>query len=133
MEQDEARVETEEVRTTEYPSQKGYVTQKIIFSPYDIVWYLLSILELLLIFRILLKFVGADPISLFTSSVYTTSDFFALPFSGIISSSIAGKSIMEWSTFVAMAVYWVVIWLIIEFFQLVKPIEAQDMEQTAYS
>ena len=37
---------------------------------------------------------------------------------------------LEWSTLIAMAVYTVIVWGVIEFFQLVKPVNPNEVEQT---
>ena len=102
--------------------------KKAIFRASQVVWFITGIIEILLGFRILLKFIGANPASAFTQTIYFLSDPFALPFSGIVKSTISGFSVMEWSSFVAMAVYAVVAWGIIEFFHVVKPIGRQEMK-----
>lgn len=112
------------------PPQKVYNTKKTIFRTYQILWYVLGILEILLTFRMILKLVGANPAIGFTNFIYSISDPFARPFFGVVASSVSGNSIVEWSTLFAMAVYWVIVWGIIEFFQLVKPVDRQEVEQT---
>lgn len=110
--------------------QKAYNTKKVIFRTYQIAWYILGIVEILLGFRLLLKLVGANPASGFANFVYTLSDPFAKPFLGVVGVSISDSSVLEWPTFLAMAFYAVVVWLIIEFFQLVKPVNRDEVEQT---
>ena len=115
------------------PPHKAYKTKKAIFRTYQVVWYILGIIEALLIFRVLLRFIGANPNSGFTLFIYTLTAPFALPFAGVVRPSIVGNSVLEWSTLIAMAVYALVAWGIIEFFQLVKPVEPHEVEETVDS
>src|SRR5688572_22512241 len=80
--------------------QEIYDTKKSIFRTYQVVWYILGVIEVLLAFRVALKILGANPLSGFTNLVYTLSDPFALPFAGVLGVSIAPAtgSIFEWST-----------------------------------
>ena len=115
---------------TAEPPHKVYQTKKAIFRTYQALWYILGIIETLLGFRLFLKLVGANPSSGFANFIYSLSGLFANPFIGVVNPSISGTSIMEWSTLIAMAVYAVVVWLIVEFFQLVKPVKPEEIEQT---
>lgn len=78
------------------------------FRTYQVIWYVLGVVEVLLFFRILLKLLGASTTSGFTSLVYALSNPFALPFGGIFGTSGISQPALEWSTLIAMAVYAVV-------------------------
>ena len=78
----------------------------------------------------MLKLVGANAFSGFADFIYTISSPFARPFIGIVPPSVSGNSVLEWSTLIAMAVYTVIVWGVIEFFQLVKPVNPNEVEQT---
>jgi len=109
--------------------QKTYETKKAIFRTYQIIWYILGIIEVVLAFRVLLKLLGANAGSGFTNFIYTVSDPFALPFAGIL--GVTGSvMILEWSTLIAMAVYAIVAYGIVALFQLVKPTNPQEVDQT---
>ena len=110
--------------------QKEYETKKVIFRTYQIIWYILGTVEVLLAFRIILKLLGASTQSGFTSFVYATSGPFALPFAGILGITVTESSVLEWSTLIAMAVYAVVAYGIVALFQLVKPTNPEEVEQT---
>ena len=60
--------------------QKEYQAKKAIFRSYQVIWYLLGVIEVLLGFRVLLKLLGANVQSGFTSFIYSVSSPFALPF-----------------------------------------------------
>src|SRR3989344_4041747 len=97
---------TKMVGTVGYePPQKAYQKKKIIFRTYQIVWYIVGVIEVLLFFRIILKALGANPFSGFTKLVYALSDPLALPFAGIFRVTVSEGSVFEWSTFIAGIVY----------------------------
>lgn len=106
-----------------------YKQKKAIFRTYQIIWYLLGVVEVLLIFRIILKMLAANPNSGFTFLVYTLSAPFAVPFQGILNISYAEGHIFEWTTFIAMIVYVVLAYGLVELFQLIKPTTPHEVEQ----
>ena len=120
-----------EVRT-ESP-QKTYQTKKAIFRSYQAIWYLLGFIEILLAFRIILKFLGANQFSGFVNFIYALSAPFALPFVGIFKTSVSLDLVFEWSSLIAMAVYGVVAYGIIALFQFVKPTNPEEVDQTVDS
>ena len=81
-------------------------------------------------FRILLKLLGASTLSGFTNFIYVISDPFALPFAGILGTAVSSNLVFEWSTLIAMAVYAVIAYGIVTLFQLVKPTNQKEVEQT---
>lgn len=111
-------------------AQKTYETKKAIFRSYQIIWYILGVIEVLLAFRIVLKLLGASPYSGFTNMIYSLSNPFALPFAGILGTTMSTTLVFEWSTLIAMAVYAVVAYGIVAFFQLVKPTNQAEVEQS---
>lgn len=110
--------------------QKTYEAKKAIFRSYQVIWYIVGVVEVLLAFRSILKLLGANQTSGFTSGVYALSDPFALPFSGILRVSAGSGMVLEWSTFIAMAVYLILAYGIVMLLQLVKPTTLQEVEQT---
>lgn len=102
--------------------QKTYDTKKAIFRTYQVIWYILGVIEVVLAFRVLLKLLGASTLSGFTNFIYAVSDPFALPFAGILGVSA--------STLIAMAVYAIVAYGLVALFQLVKPTNPQEVNQT---
>lgn len=123
------KVKTTAAVNTQQP-QKVYQTKKVIFRTYQIIWYILGVIEVLLLFRLILKMLGANASSGFTNLVYSLSDPLALPFSGVFGITVAEGSVFEWSTIVAGIVYAIVAYGIVELFQIVKPTTPQEVEQT---
>ncbi|MDP3973914.1 MAG: YggT family protein [Candidatus Daviesbacteria bacterium] len=108
--------------------QKVYEQKKTIFRFNQIVWYILGLIEVLLVFRIVLKAVGANPSSGFTSLIYALTAPLATPFNGILGASITGNSLIEWSTVIAAIVYLCVAWGFVYLMDLIYPITPRDVE-----
>jgi|SRR3989339_122385 len=134
----EAEEEIEVVRTTkkvtepkiktEHP-QERYEAKKMIFRTYQVIWYVLGIVETILVFRIFLKALGADPASGFVSFVYVLSDPLVLPFAGMFRSISEGESVFEMSTFIGMFVYVLIAYGLVELFQFLKPTTPEEVEE----
>lgn len=112
---------------TEHP-QQVYETKKVIFRTYQVIWYVLGVIEVLLLFRILLKALGANPLSSFTNLIYLLSDPLALPFYGIFRITIVEGAVFEWSTIVAGIVYLLIAYGIVQFMQFLKPTTPREVE-----
>lgn len=113
---------------TEHP-QKIYDKKKRIFRTYQIIWYVLIFVELLLGFRATLKAIGANPISGFVNLVYALSAPLVLPFSGIVPSYIDGNAIVEWSTMFAGVIYFLLAFGLVHLLQLAKPVTPEEVEE----
>lgn len=111
-------------------AQSAYGTKKAIFRLYQVIWYVLGVVEVLLISRILLKLLGANLESGFTSFIYSASAPLAAPFRGVFGQSTSMGSVIEWSTIIAMAVYAVVAFGIVKLFQLIKPTTEKEVNQS---
>lgn len=112
---------------TEHP-QKVYDTKKTIFRTYQVIWYVLGIIEVLLLFRVILKMLGANPLSGFVSLIYQISDPLALPFYGIFRISVVEGAVFEWSTILAGIVYLIIAYGLIQFMQFLKPTTPEEVE-----
>lgn len=110
--------------------QKQYQAKKAIFRTYQVIWYILGIIEVVLAFRVILKLLGASTQSGFTSFIYGVSSPFALPFAGILRTSASSGMVLEWSTLIAMAVYAVLAYGLVALFQLIKPTNQTEVENT---
>lgn len=115
--------------TTE-PVQRTYQKKKAIFRTYQVIWYILGFIEVLLGFRVILKALAANPDSGFASLIYGLSDPFARPFAGIFGLTISQGSVMEWSTLMAAIVYLIGAYGIVQLIQLIKPTTPEEVELT---
>ena len=111
------------------PPQEVYETKKVIFRTYQVIWYILAVIEILLGFRMTLKALGASQLSGFTSLIYALSDPLALPFSGILRSTVSDTSTLEWSTVIAAIVYAFIAYGIVYLMQMIKPVTPHEVEQ----
>lgn len=110
--------------------QQVYTKKKAIFRTYQIIWYILGIIEVLLAFRFALRLLGANPASGFTALIYALSAPFAVPFRGIIRATQFGNSAIEWSTLIAMLVFLVIAYGLVKLFQLVKPTDPIEVQSS---
>ncbi|MEO8637362.1 MAG: YggT family protein [Candidatus Taylorbacteria bacterium] len=100
---------------------------KPIYKGTQIVWYILYLIEIILMFRLILKLIGANPAG-FTNFVYSISYPLALPFLYVVHSPEVLGSVFEWTTLLAMLVYWVVAVAIVKLFLIGKPVSNVEAE-----
>ena len=101
-------------------------TTKPLFKGTQIVWYILSILEALLIFRFLLKLMAANPAAGFTAFIYGSTLPFTAPFLAVFPRTVVEGSIFEWTTLLAMLVYWLIAVGIIKLFLMSKTVSTPE-------
>jgi hypothetical protein len=99
---------------------------KPLYRGTQIVWYLLGLLEILLAFRFILKLLGANAAAGFTSLIYSATHIFTAPFLTVFGMTKAAGSIFEWTTLMAMLVYWVVAIGIIKLFLMGKTVSTPE-------
>lgn len=92
----------------------------------QVVWYILGIIEVLLGFRFILKLLGANPGAGFTDFIYGVTNPLASPFLAVFRASRAQGSVVEWTTILAMLVYWLIAWGIIKLFLMSKPVSTTE-------
>lgn len=83
-------------------------TTKPLYRGTQIVWYIAGLLEALLVFRFLLKLFGANAGAGFTSFIYGVTQPFAGPFLSVFKITKVSGSAFEWTTVLAMVVYWLI-------------------------
>lgn len=118
---------------TEESPHVVYKKKKVIFRFYQIVWYILGIIEVLLAFRFVLKLLGASPFSTFTVFVNAASGPFAEPFRGVLPITQTNDNAVEWSTLIAMVVFLILTWGIVALAQFIKPTNPEEVTQTVDS
>lgn len=87
-----------------------------------VVWFLLWVINGLLAIRFLLRLLSANPAAGFTNFIYTVTAPLVRPFVGVIRSTTAGTGVIEWSTLLAMIIYWLVAWAIVRLVTISKPV-----------
>jgi len=89
-----------------------------------LIYFLFGILEILLVFRLILKLTGASFSSSFVNLIYGLTAVFILPFEGIFhrgyTQGVETTAVFEPSTLVAIIVYAVLAWGIVKLIQILS-------------
>lgn len=101
-------------------------TTRPLYRGTQIVWYVLGLVEVLLAFRFILKLLGANATAGFTSFIYSITAPFASPFVSVFKATKAQGSVLEWSTVLAMVVYYIVAWGIIKMLVMGKTVSTPE-------
>lgn len=101
-------------------------TTKPLYRGTQIVWYILGILEAVLAFRFVLKLLAANPGAGFSNFIYSVSYPFATPFLNVFRVTKIEGSIFEWTTLLAMLVYWLVALGVIKLFFMSKSVSTPE-------
>lgn len=94
----------------------------------QVVWYLLGLLEALLAFRFVLKLLGANPNAGFSDFIYGVTHPFVAPFLNVFRVQRIEGNVFEWTTILAMLVYWLLAWAIIRLFVMGRPVSTPEAE-----
>lgn len=90
------------------------------------VWYVLGLLEIVLAFRFLLRLFAANPDAPFTAFMYAFSGPFVYPFQSVFPALGSQGYVFEWTTLLAMAVYWLLAWGVIKLFAMSRPVSRTE-------
>ncbi len=101
-------------------------TTKPIYRGTQVVWYIVGILQTLLLFRFVLKLLGANPNAGFTDFIYDITYVFAAPFLNVFRITRVEGSVFEWTTLLAMLVYWLIAIAIIRLFLMTKTVSTPE-------
>lgn len=101
-------------------------TTKPLYRGTQIVWYIVGLLEALLAFRFVLKLLGANSAAGFTSFIYGITYPFAAPFLSVFKITDVNGSVFEWTTILAMLVYWLIALAIIKLFLIGKTVSTPE-------
>ena len=102
---------------------------KTLFRSTQIVWYVFYVLEFLLLTRFLLKLLAANAGAGFTQFIYTLSAVPLAPFRFVFGADSVGNSVFEWSTLLAMLVYYFVAWGLVKAFSMSRDIRESEADQ----
>ncbi|HTE84869.1 MAG TPA: YggT family protein [Dehalococcoidia bacterium] len=79
----------------------------------SVVWLIIGVIEVLIGLRVILRAIAANPANDFARFVYSASAPFLSPFFGLTGTPSAGGAVLEVPSLVAMAVYFLIGWLIV--------------------
>lgn len=100
---------------------------KPLYRGTQVVWYILGVIETLLAFRFVFKLLGANPEAGFSGFIYGTTYIFATPFLSVFRSSrVVEGSVFEWTTLLAMVVYWIIATAIIQLFMMGRTVSTPE-------
>jgi len=83
-----------------------------------IIYYVLDVVEILLAIRLIFRLLGANPSAGIVNFLYAISAPFVAPFVGIFKQPVVAGSVLEWSTVVAMILYALVVYLIVQIIRI---------------
>jgi len=99
---------------------------KPLYRGTQIVWYILGLVEILLAFRFALKLLGANSGAGFTNFIYGVTYVFAAPFLNVFRVTQVSGSVLEWTTILAMFIYWVIAVGVIKLFLIGKTVSTPE-------
>lgn len=99
---------------------------KPLYRGTQIVWYIVGLIEVVLVFRFALKLLGANSGAGFTRFIYSVTQPLATPFLSVFRMSRVEGSVFEWTTLLAMFVYWLIAYGIIKLFLMGKTVSTPE-------
>ena len=99
---------------------------KPLYRGVQIVWYVVGLLEILLAFRFALKLFGANPDAGFSHLIFAVTYVFTGPFLSVFHVSQVAGSVMEWTTLLAMFVYWLIAYGIVQLLVMGKTVSTPE-------
>ena len=113
---------TPAVATTERVEQvtvDPYATRRIaLYRVWQVIWMVLGIIEGLIAIRFILRLLGANPAAGFAQFIYGLTGLIIAPFIGLFPSPTYQGSVLETTSIVAMIVYALLAWLIVQIISL---------------
>jgi uncharacterized protein YggT (Ycf19 family) len=104
-----------------------YNQTKRIVRSYNIIWFIVGFIDALLGFRFVFEILGANPYNEFTQLVYTLSYPVAQPFRSIFGITSVANSYFDWSVLLAMIVYLLIGYGLVQLLRIINPITRDDM------
>ncbi len=94
-------------------------------------YFLLGVLEIILLLRFIFRLLGANAYNSFIPFLYNVSYPFVAAFHGIFDARTVGNGVLEFSTLIAMLIYALIVWGIVTFVNVVfAPIQASRQSVT---
>lgn len=78
------------------------------------IWLAFGILEGLIVLRIFLRLMAANPANPFANLIYGITDVFLWPFFGLTATPAAGGFVLELSSIIALVVYALLSWVLVK-------------------
>jgi YGGT family len=106
-----------EIASAEARQEEARTIRYAIGKLNDFLQWFAVVLEITLLIRFFLKLIEADAHNLFAGFLYALTDILLFPFAGILPWATPPHEVVrfEWSTLIAMIVYWLIFWAIRRF------------------
>jgi YGGT family len=94
----------------------------------DFLQWFLVVMEVTLAIRFFLMLIGALPSNLFAGFLYSLTDIVLIPFANIVSPLVIhGGQEFEWSTIIAMLIYWLIFWAVRRFLSILISVPEESV------
>ncbi|MQC26296.1 MAG: YggT family protein [Chloroflexi bacterium] len=100
-------------------TQTDAVRRLVLSKVTQFIWWATGLLEGAIGLRVLLKLMAANPNNPFASFVYSLTDIFLWPFVSLTATPSADGIVMEISSLIAMIVYLLLAWGLVELMHLI--------------
>lgn len=84
-----------------------------------LIWWTTGVIEFLIGIRVLLRIMAANPGNPFANFIYSLTDLLLWPFMGLTATPASDGVVLEISSVIAMIIYMLLAWIVIEFLWLV--------------
>lgn len=110
-------------------STQSGTREKQIFRITRAIWFIISILEILLVLRFVLKLLQANAGASFTQMIYKLTSIFVEPFRFVFPTPVVEGSAFEWSTLLAIFIYWLIGMGIVKLISMGRPITHEEAKE----
>lgn len=84
----------------------------------QVIWYVFDVIAVLLLLRFVLKLFGANTAAAFTQFFYGLTNPLVAPFVNVFTPVQTQGSLLEWSTLLALFVYWLIAFVVTQLLTL---------------
>lgn len=116
------------INTSETNTPKTVEKKKTVFKAVQVIWLLTGLVETILLLRLIFRMLAANQTG-FVNMIYQLSRPLLAPFAGIFGPSVTDRSVLEWSTIVAMGIYVLIAYGLVAVMRLMKPVNVAEAEQ----
>lgn len=106
-----------------------YNETKSILRSYNLIWFIVGFINVVLVFRFFFELLGANPYNAFTQFIYALSYPFAAPFRSIFGVTNVATAYFDWSILVAIIVYLLIGYGLVQLLRIAKPVTRDDPNQ----
>ncbi len=103
--------------------------KETLYRTYQLLWYVLGVIETIMFLRFLFKVLGANTFTPFVRMLYGVSGVFVGPFLGTFPIAMVDRYAFEWATIVAMIMYALIAYGIVHLIQFFKPTSPHEVEE----